>query len=792
MKRMIIIVISTLFVVTTTFAQIIEREKQIIGDPFVPYSVTGKTTPLLTTSNEVSFAYRGSTLWSKVINLRVQGTLAYCAMQNGLMILDISDHSNPIFVSWLYLAEGHATDLEVRGNRVYITEWNGGSMVDVLGKLYIIDVSNPETPGLIGSYTAPASAYGLDVVDSLAFVSYGIYSDKMGLLILNVNNPGNISLVIDIPLEAEGMKVRVRGNYAYVIGGGSVWTIDITNPANANVASRFFTGYYPVSLNLGDDDTLLYIGDGDIMWPAYSSAFTVLNVADPENPSVIGRFPLTGSVGDIKVSDSIAFVGNGKRGLKVFNITDPTNPDSIGYYDVPAFTGPLFVEDNMLLLADYGIQSMDVESKKTYKKQSTTELMPGDLLILNVSDPASPTLEGYYSMPGLTGQVIVSGDYAYTLNGHGDRSDVWSMDISGSGDPVIVGCYEAPWGLEEGVIADSLLYVTAGNQGLKILNLSDPANLTLLGQTDSGIGALDVKVRDNLAYVVGNQKLRIFNVINPLSPELMGWTSIIGDGINDAFRVALFNNYAYVVNGPYSDSGTVVDISDSENPYKVGRFYNYEVHSEVIVYDNWLYAAGMGGLQIYDIQTDPTTPLDISIWRYAPSFKCMTVYSNYVLISDGWSGIEIVDISDPGTPVQIGTYNTPGYPHGVTVMDNKIFIADNWSLIVLQHSIPTDIYNLESLLLPNTTDLHQNYPNPFNPETTIKFDISKKTDVALSIYNILGQNVITIIDKEMSAGTYSVIWNGKDYKNNDVASGIYFYKLTVDDTIITKKMTLIR
>ncbi|MCK4654634.1 MAG: T9SS type A sorting domain-containing protein, partial [Candidatus Cloacimonetes bacterium] len=73
-----------------------------------------------------------------------------------------------------------------------------------------------------------------------------------------------------------------------------------------------------------------------------------------------------------------------------------------------------------------------------------------------------------------------------------------------------------------------------------------------------------------------------------------------------------------------------------------------------------------------------------------------------------------------------------------------------------------------------------NYPNPFNPITTISFSIPEESKVDLSVYNIKGQKVISLVKKSFESGNHSVIWNGRDSNGNPVRSGIYFYKLDVN------------
>ena len=98
----------------------------------------------------------------------------------------------------------------------------------------------------------------------------------------------------------------------------------------------------------------------------------------------------------------------------------------------------------------------------------------------------------------------------------------------------------------------------------------------------------------------------------------------------------------------------------------------------------------------------------------------------------------------------------------------------------------------ERSILPSEYALFQNYPNPFNPSTQITFDVPNSEFVMLRVYNLLGQDVQTLINKSMAPGRYTVEWNGNDMLNNDVASGVYFYELRGKSFISRKKMLLIR
>jgi len=111
--------------------------------------------------------------------------------------------------------------------------------------------------------------------------------------------------------------------------------------------------------------------------------------------------------------------------------------------------------------------------------------------------------------------------------------------------------------------------------------------------------------------------------------------------------------------------------------------------------------------------------------------------------------------------------------------------------ISVEMSIGTGVAAVETDL-PTSYALSQNYPNPFNPNTEIKFDIPFRSHVTLTVYNVLGQRVTTLVDKEMPRGSYVADWNSTSDNGIEVTSGVYFYKLEADDFIQTKKMLLLK
>ena len=117
-------------------------------------------------------------------------------------------------------------------------------------------------------------------------------------------------------------------------------------------------------------------------------------------------------------------------------------------------------------------------------------------------------------------------------------------------------------------------------------------------------------------------------------------------------------------------------------------------------------------------------------------------------------------------------------------MQKDGWYLDDISIVTYDELTPIDG---EETTAPFNFSLAQNYPNPFNPSTVISWQLAVGSDVSLKVYDVLGNEVATLVNEEKSAGEYHVVFDG-----SKLASGIYFYKLQTSDFSAIKKMILLR
>jgi hypothetical protein len=129
--------------------------------------------------------------------------------------------------------------------------------------------------------------------------------------------------------------------------------------------------------------------------------------------------------------------------------------------------------------------------------------------------------------------------------------------------------------------------------------------------------------------------------------------------------------------------------------------------------------------------------------------------------------------------------DTGDYYSAVIIISNDPF---NSQVIVPVHMLVSTTAGVENdYLIPTVFNLYQNYPNPFNPSTKIKYSIPQQFNVVIKVFDILGNEIETLVNEEKQAGAYEITWYAEG-----LPSGVYFYRLQAGDFVETKKMVLMK
>ncbi|RKY88000.1 hypothetical protein DRQ15_10385, partial [candidate division KSB1 bacterium] len=143
---------------------------------------------------------------------------------------------------------------------------------------------------------------------------------------------------------------------------------------------------------------------------------------------------------------------------------------------------------------------------------------------------------------------------------------------------------------------------------------------------------------------------------------------------------------------------------------------------------------------------------------------------------------------DPWVPTEIGIYEVSCYTQLAGDQNTLNDTLKSETLVLEQFGVDKG----KAVFVPQSFSLGQNYPNPFNATTEIRFGLPRVSRVIIKVYNLLGDEVRTLVNEEKDAGFYSVYWNGKDDMGREVASGIYIYVMKAGDFVESKKTLLLK
>jgi len=257
------------------------------------------------------------------VTLSPDGTVAYVAdyYKGGLQIIDISNPLTPS-LKGSYISGNYteSVTLSEDGTRAYVANGYGGFL--------ILDISDVSAPFLLGKYYT--SDYATDVrVSSDGTIAY-VTAGYKGLQVIDISDPSLPSLIAscDTTDVAWGVTLSADGTIGYVADGGSgLQIIDISNPETPYLIGSFDTPGFAQKVILSMDGTVAYVSDG--------SGLRIIDISDTKSPFLIGNYVASSFVQNVALSanGSLAFVADWRSGLQIIDITNPATVSLIGGYD---------------------------------------------------------------------------------------------------------------------------------------------------------------------------------------------------------------------------------------------------------------------------------------------------------------------------------------------------------------------------------------------------------------------------------------------------------------------------
>lgn len=505
----------------------------------------------------------GTAFWNNAYYCDAVGDYVFLTMDFGLVILDVSDKTDPQIASRLYMPSG-TNRLQVVGNYAYICGGGDMSTGTDWATLTIVDVSDVYNPTILSCYQHPDSAMsrGVKVVGNSAFVA-----GDGGLHIIGIADPTS-PYEISTLSYISGLDLEIVDDTAFVITQSRVYGVDVTDiNYPSNVFPTIYTGtYYSNGIEVANN--LVYVANG-------GSGLTIIDPYHGE-PYVLSDYPIGGMSRDlVLVDDTIVFIGGEySNSVKVLNVADPYAVDSIAK------------------CGSFGNKAvgMDLDNDYLYVARDKS-----GLLINDVSNPAYPFQVGAFKeCNGKPRAVEVRGNTGYLM----------FMDT------------------------------------IRIVDLSDPANITQIGWAEVGMNDA-IEIVGDIMLIGNTNGVTSVDISNPASAVCLG-TCLTGNHYVKSIDVR--GDYAYITMWRYGYG--IVDISDPNNLVMVGSYIDS---------DYWPAEYNVGNVSMILVD----------------GYALASFYSSESLES----GFLVLDISDPTNPYPVKEHVLPGAVVSVDVMDSKLFFA---------------------------------------------------------------------------------------------------------------------
>lgn len=648
---------------------------------------------------------------------------------------------------------------------------------------------------LLGRLLLPSSITDLETKDGFALV----LTVDHGLFMVDLADPEAPVVDNSIPIS-NAIKLILQNDIAFI--GAGYWfywggpsyieIVDVSDLQNPQLIEAGVDGF-PLACT---DSLLFTVVIGDIVLGVW-----IWDVSDPYSVSYLGStengiFPATA----FSQNDLLWILGECE--LQVWDIVEPTVPILISEYtgldlnqQLARRTNPFARGDTLYFYDSTALRRLDISQPDTvveltafscpgivdfFPSENSVWTAGGDRGVTQaaITDQDSLQILGQFSSIGTPQRVVSDGDKLVVQANH---IHIFQTEEE---DSVITAVTSLE--LETGELmihlADELVYISGPDQ-LRIIDIEEPTEPFQTGLLELS-GITELFFQNDLLYIYfQDQSVGIVDVADPENPLLL-YSLVIGEIEEMAVtegRLALLINDAQVLFFDISEPGQMIYMGQ---PPLAGEVEHLAIHN-----DHLIIAVDEYRLHLYDVATldDPVLLVD----RY---FSCSS--NSRLIIADGflygWETIptnfevwiNMFDLNDLET---VDYFDWESAPLDISVTEERVnLIYDNHGLVVVENDAYDSTSN-SNTATPDQLYLSHNYPNPFNPSTTIEFTLPFPLDVQLTVYNILGQQVQLLADHAYSAGVHQVRFDG-----STLSSGVYIYRLSAANQVLTRKMVLVR
>ena len=667
-------------------------------------------------------------------DVAVSGTNAYVADRNaGIRVVSFVDPENPVIIGEVD-TPGSAWGIDIEGNYAYVADVSGG--------LQIIDISNPEIPAIIGSLVTPCCPGRIIVHNQVAYVAAG-YGD---LQIIDVSDPTNPQLFSVLSFDSGSNMIAMSDGLIFVACTGP-WLLHIVDVADVLAPEVISTVYFEATSGegLAVDQGYAYWGAGD---PGQEKV-RVIDVSDPYNPQHVNSFSTPDRVLKMAVKDRTLYMSANDVPLLLASLHNPENPEIIGWLDSPGPGRGLEVTDEFVFHGVMGsglvIGSLECQF---------IEVSPG-----GTGD--HPSIQSAINAADNDWTVVLENGL---FQGEGNRDldfqgkAIALISRSNNPDSCIIDCEGTESEPHRGFLFQSGESSDAVIEGITIVNGYADEGGAIKCENGSSPTIRNCVLMDN--YATSGGALHCSEEATPLVEYTLLFSNEAATG------GALFIENS----SPTFENCT---ISYNHAPLAGAAFLLYSTPS----FESCILSNSIEGSAIYCVESDPILNCTDVVWNEGGDWMgCIADqqnengnFSNTPAFCDPESGDFRLQ---PGSPC-LPEHNDCGVLVGA--------LGEGDCLPTGVEGVPTaDRVALSA------------YPNPFNPHLTIMFSLPADANGSLTVHDVSGRQVRVLKDGQFAQGASEIVWNGQDDQGRDVASGVYFVRLTTVKHQESRKVILLQ
>ena len=385
-----------------------------------------------------------------LIHIEVRGNLAYIINNDGLNIWDVTNKNSPFLVGSVSM-EPYPQDLYIAGHYAFVSHSSYG--------LKIYDVQDPTSPLLIGTFDTYSAAVTSVVKDDIAYVTYS----GDGLLMMDISNLEYPVLIGQFENSSYTYDLKFRDDLVYLACWEDGFKIlDVSDPTTPTLVS-VLSGFNAWKVELYGN----YAYVEELNPPYTIGTIRIINISNPSNPFEVGSIQIPDYGEELVYYNNYLFVACDDAGLKILDVSDPQNPFEASSISLPDVLD-IYIRDN-----DAYVCAADWPSNG------------GGFYIFDISDPLIPIVKGYYGTAGFFPRdVSIADTFAYVSDGDDIR-----LFLLTNSDPVYIEQYRFPDLISSLFSSGQYIYISDSRAGLSIYknNLIENPPVTNWEVQNSGI-----------------------------------------------------------------------------------------------------------------------------------------------------------------------------------------------------------------------------------------------------------------------------------------------------------------